>query len=30
MNATVKEASEAFEIATGMRLKLLPLFGMSP
>ena len=24
------EASEAFEIATQMRAKLLPLFGMSP
>ena len=29
-SADQKEASEAFEIATRMRAKLLPLFGMSP
>jgi hypothetical protein len=29
-SADQKEASEAFEIATRMRAKLLALFGMSP
>jgi hypothetical protein len=29
-SADQKEASEAFEIASRMRAKLLPLFGISP